>query len=478
MPKSMKNATPETIAPIEPAGPVLPATASQGGHAARTSAARVAAVLCGIGALYAFFVASALSIAWNLPRRILPLDPEQQALVFEALIGHAGLLVAAAAGYLAVRRRGRLPTWTPKAMSTVLVAIGFVSLDRLVGIYFPPSPSIPESPFELHAERGWTNRPNGTGLIRGFNISFDRWGLRLDEAEGPQDFAGKKRLLFVGDSITVGYWHQARFAYGRQAVEVLNRRHPGATLAALNGGTCGYDLAQELHWLRHEGLALAPNLVIVQLCLNDVTSQFDSRTAMVGDTFDPFLDVNRLTSCSGIRRALKALVMRTRFGADPPAIARSLEEEVVVQAALSDLPENLKARWNVVLELLGRFAETCERARVPMVLVYFPLKQQIAYADFSDLPQRTLAKRCRELGIPFLDLLPGFREAIGTGDVPAERAMIDAVHPTRLGHQVAGEALAAFLEDHHMIADLPGGGGRAAAEILKPDGGGRMLSPD
>ncbi len=418
-------------------------------HSVRNAPRRVTVLL--FGGLAVYFAVATVVLYGIIVAEPASLSQTQRILIeTDAILHGAGLAVAAVA-VAAVRGRRRItPRWPRLAAVSVLIAV-LASADRLVGIAFPPRP--PADPiFELHPTRGWTNRPNGYGRFRYFMVRFDEHGLRIDEDGAAPTRAGKYRILFIGDSVTMGFYHPARAAWSRRAVERLNRDLPEPRFVELNGSVCGYDTRQECDWLIHEGLALSPDLVVLQFCLNDISHQFDPTGGPDASRHDEFAWSGLPTSRSGIRRAVLALTLRARFGSDLLAAAAETEHFRVTKVLADNPSDRIEGAWATALSQLDRFADTCRRAGVPMVLVCFPIIDQMNAPDAPARPQKRLAAFAAEHDVPYLDLLPAYRAAVGTGREASGRLFKDPTHPTVEGHRIAGEALAAFLESRKLPA--------------------------
>jgi hypothetical protein len=85
-----------------------------------------------------------------------------------------------------------------------------------------------------------------------------------------------------------------------------------------------------------------------------------------------------------------------------------------------------------------------------MLLVAFPFAMQVTGPpEFPDVPQRDVAARCRDAGIPFLDLLPIFARETG----PTLFAEADFIHLSDKGHEVAARAIEDELTRLGIVSD-------------------------
>lgn len=114
---------------------------------------------------------------------------------------------------------------------------------------------------------GWTNRPLAAGPTRAAgqydtSARINSRGLRDREIVPARTGAGV-RVLCLGDSFTWGWGVGDDETYPK----VLERELPGSE--GINAGVCGWGTAQELLWLEREGLAYAPDAVVLGFYLND-----------------------------------------------------------------------------------------------------------------------------------------------------------------------------------------------------------------
>lgn len=419
------------------------------------SAVRITRVLTGIFTCYLVLMTSALVALRYLPRSVSPIGPAQHGLIIEAMLVHGGALLLVGLGLLLAMRAKRASIWVPRILSVVYIVCGVAVADQFVGVFFPPR-EVTNGAFVLHEARGWTNRPHNRAPIGKTPMYFDALGMRVDAAGETEVAHDAVSILFVGDSVTLGFKCSAREVYCRQTVELLQRRHRGVKIAALNGGTCGYDTRQECHWLTDVGLTLDPDLIVLQFCLNDVTRQFDPAFGQDFRRHEEFLWVARRDSRSGIRRAITELRMRMRFGHDLQAVAEQIEH-FALHDILKDQPdEHVEKSWRIVLNQLEFFVQRCREADVPMVLICFPVKEQIRDVAASRNPQDRLRRFAESQSIPFFDLLPAFHAAYGTGPDAADASFVDSTHPTITGNKVAGEALARFIEESDLLSMISG----------------------
>jgi len=271
--------------------------------------------------------------------------------------------------------------------------------------------------------------------------------------------AGSKRVLVLGDSIT----EQRAYV---DMLELMLNQQLEVLVDVWNMGVTGYSVLNELELLRHRALDLEPDLVVLQLCLNDfgvtpVLFEFE------GDLFwlrASTGSMDRLGLWLFERSALARLI-KLRTASGTMAGIGNAEHEAAVAAALVEMQR------------------LCQQRGIPFEVVLFPTlaareqwatSEEWTYTRFlelaaaHDIPLTDLTPRM--LGGAVDDLLryrgdPVFAELdaklaawevapsaavlirgmdlrlIGVGKGIQPHQYQDTTHPNFLGHYLAAEAL-------------------------------------
>lgn len=109
--------------------------------------------------------------------------------------------------------------------------------------------------------------PTPAGTAATWTIVTDAAGRRGPPV-GPRD-PSHYRVLCIGDSITFGFNVDQPDAFPRQLEALLTARWPGRTFEVINAGVPGWSWAQGVRYLVTEGLALAPDVVVMAHGTND-----------------------------------------------------------------------------------------------------------------------------------------------------------------------------------------------------------------
>ncbi len=275
----------------------------------------------------------------------------------------------------------------------------------------------------------WRLKPAAEGPL-----ATNELGLR----DGPYRADADLKVLLLGDSVAWGDGIAAREACFPQLLErELAAADPGRTYEVINAGVPGWATFQQARYLERFGLALGPDLVVLQFCLNDVTARYQALAEYGGDA--TFLGIDTRAAVPGLHgvllRGSRAYETLARF-LQRRARAR---EEYEVEKLLQD-------SWSPVLEeawerTLGELEEVVRLARaraVPLLVVLVPYRLQLQAPDRLRQPQDRLLAFLAARGVPAVDLLP--RLAPST---PGEALFRDPSHFTEAGHARTAELLLA-----------------------------------
>lgn len=282
-----------------------------------------------------------------------------------------------------------------------------------------------------------------TDPVTGVEYAVNQHGFRDRERDRARR-DGTFRIAVIGDSLTFGYGIALDATFAARLERNLASAHAGRTFEVLNLGVSGYNPYTEAALLRGVGLRYAPDLVLVQFCINDLndpTLHFDASTmhalgALPEAAFpDPAMRSARAPRLpERLDRACRASRLCTMLS-DAIGPARPLDE---MRAALAphDEPSEAEMAW-----LAGLYATMASEVRSQggeLAVVAFPYETQLAPGG-GDVAQQKLRALGERTGITVIDLRPAFRAAARVAD--AGPLFLDMWHPTARGHEVAADAL-------------------------------------
>ena len=271
---------------------------------------------------------------------------------------------------------------------------------------------------------------------------------RQDDNESP-----KRQVLILGDSISFG-GDVSREENFSAVLEHKLRESSGEPIAVWNSGTPGYNTTQEAALLREIGPRLKPDLVVVQLCLNDyeptlfvnARNVLERRVTVGSDHKEPgFL--------SGLFMPNKAILF---LKGKLQGLQKTYPEWFPVWAHYIHYVGR-KPGWKEVKESLLSIRDWVKHRNSALLLVLFPVEQQLRIKDAA--LQRDIANFAKLEGIHYLDLYASFEQRWRDGlfiDYSTMYHTADKVHLSPTGHALAAEEIAsAILSNSHYYLNLP-----------------------
>ncbi|MBI5670064.1 MAG: SGNH/GDSL hydrolase family protein [Chloroflexi bacterium] len=320
--------------------------------------------------------------------------------------------------------------------------------------------------------------------VRPYWLKTNSAGLRnTDEVNDSPDVF---RVLAVGDSFMYGMYVHNPETFPARLEETLNQRL-NTPVQVLNAGVPGYTIADELDYLKDKGLALNPDLVIFGFYTNDIFDfyptmrQYFARPVVLSYAEAPpapptplqaFLRDN-VALYSAYRR-LRGQVGQARIEAEVNRITPTVPglEQVYKDITFlqPDAPD-YQDEWQMYEKTLREAFALLRERGIPAAMIAWPdLSQMPLDGGMPDVPQRALTRITGDEGVPFLDLLPVYREA---GDItnlylmyynPNAQVDLNAPdaavqiysgdgHPSAYGHLVAARALADVLDENRLLPE-------------------------
>ncbi len=285
--------------------------------------------------------------------------------------------------------------------------------------------------------RGYVLRPGRSGV--------NSLGVRHAELAvvKPDD---ERRLLLIGDSVT---WPDDGYAaLLQQAFAATTKPH----IDVVNAAVPGYTTHQERCHLECLCEPVAPDLVVLQFCLNDnhrflhqlagdghwlITAE--ARRALLPEGDDPW---TRWCRWSYLALEVRQRLFALEHGHGGPF---PWQHDPAFAAAWRD------DSWALVDSEIGAMHQLLQSRSVPLLVLAVPFEPQLRDESrlrdraYTEKPQARLAALCAARGLPLLDLLPVF---LAHRD---EALFVDAIHLTPRGHQLVAERLLARLHAEHLL---------------------------
>lgn len=250
-------------------------------------------------------------------------------------------------------------------------------------------------------------------------IEINSRGLREREISLDR-VTGKPRILVLGDSFAFGMGVEAEEALPRQ----LENRIPGTEV--LNAGCSGWSTRQEYDFLRTDGMAFRPDLVLLVFCENDP----------VENSFQYRFQNGRLLSSEEPAGGLAAA---DRWWASHSAAYVILRH--VVRKLSGRVPTGTTEQdWAEEDRLLSKISAECRNAGARLVVLSVPGRGPDGVPK-SQHWDRDLRETCDRQGVPLIDPLSEF--LLSPPNRPIGFRLDD--HWTQWGHEAAAAAAASAI---------------------------------
>jgi lysophospholipase L1-like esterase len=269
--------------------------------------------------------------------------------------------------------------------------------------------------------------------------SINSLGLR-DTELGGHPAPGVCRLMALGDSFTFGQGVLADSTYPELLERRLNSGSPTARFEVVNAGKPGWSTADELEFLRTQGLQMHPDVLILQFYANDI--EIEERK--LAET--PAQRVRRLVT-RPFRRSYVIFSLRYRFDgmlAQAKGEVSDENESATLVAARRRIAD-ASPEWTHFQEALGELARVAKEAELPVVALLFPRPGVASEANRGI--HAAVGAEARGLGMHVVDLMDDLQA------VPRSAQYVSPMdnHPSAAAHAVAAERLERELVRERLI---------------------------
>lgn len=350
-------------------------------------------------------------------------------------------------------RRRRLLRKLAAALVAFTISFGLCELAARIVFPAPPDPTrTPQIVYVYSKDLGYIHLPNQEGWIDDGFVTINALGFRgpAPQAPRPDDVL---RVLVIGSSNTAGWGVNDDETYCTRLENQLPRESlAGRPAEVLNWSVSGYKMEHKERLLRHYGLALKPDLLLVDFSDYDLFAPDDTphvgqdlelaaapTIAHTGQTFrlmpEPSWPNRLLRKSRALYVAKNGLygLMVALGGSE----GRASNEIALLEGRSS--PE-IDAAWQKVEVSLERVARLTEAMTGRVGVLVFPVREQVAKDYPNEQYQSRLKAAAERLGLFVVDPLPRFREHAGRLNelfIPYDRG-----HPGPLGHQLIADAIA------------------------------------
>jgi lysophospholipase L1-like esterase len=316
---------------------------------------------------------------------------------------------------------------------------------------------------------GWMGLPNVSAILSPPPTAKDMEDMRvimngegfLDDSPPVSRQTGVKRLLFLGDSFTIGLGLPKTERFTDLIKDDLE---PGWIV--MNMGMWGYSTDQELLVLEEKGLKYAPDVVVLCMFLDDL---FCNNLLSVNDGI--YIKPRFSLAANGAlmlenvpvpnnhgRSALFNLVL-TRLYKIRNRLGMGKEFSRRGWISVYDTEYLAQGGYHLTLRLVAEIHALTKMRGIDFLLVLIPDRDQVDGEKITaretgyygipshrldlHLPQKVLQVFCRQMGIPLLDLLPAFKH------YKSQEALFfeNDLHWTKAGHRLAAGQVLKRLQE-------------------------------
>jgi len=337
-----------------------------------------------------------------------------------------------------------------------LIAIGLVlgllAVEQAVPYYWHGRVNYGwDGSFEYDPLLGWRNRSDFSMVGKSpdsvsgrLEYTHNSRGLR-DEEYPYKKPEGTYRILMLGDSFVYGDGVQQSEAFP-EVLESLLQEH--GSFEVINSGVTGYGLTQETLYYETEGYKYEPDLVMLVFYHNDLTDlvkekeppkpKFQLVDGQLKLHNVPYPHPSQLetrdTEEEWLSAVGKGLTKQLQFSETRALIEGAWEARAPRCMEPFDPPAYWGYAWQTVEAILRRLSESVEEHGSRLMVVTTPPHKEWM-GCWTSPDAEVMNYICTHMGIPHIDLLPGFSQS---GTQPYFRRDL---HWNTAGHRLAAHII-------------------------------------
>jgi lysophospholipase L1-like esterase len=230
------------------------------------------------------------------------------------------------------------------------------------------------------------HRPNAEGTYYGAAIRTNSLGFR--DNEYPQlKPTEKKRILFLGDSFTLGWGVSFADTFTKRVESRFLKN--GRKVEAINLGVGNYNSAMEVELFKQKGLMLHPDAVVLMYYINDAEPT-------------PIVDAN---SYRWLKHFYLPAYLSTKF----KQIKMMKEQKDWLLAHYQSIYNHGSTGFGVNSRALLELIDICKTHKIMMLMVNIPDLRRLKNYPFTFATDhiRNIASNNQ---VPFFDLMPIFEK--------------------------------------------------------------------
>lgn len=284
-----------------------------------------------------------------------------------------------------------------------------------------------------------------TNFINDYGIRVNYNSLGFIGSEVAPKSKGVLRILALGDSITESPYLKQEERYIERVAEALVNKYK-INVEVVNAATAGYNTWQELGMLKGKGIALAPDLIIVGICLNDYVRVMPTlKKTLFGRVCENLRDGSKarhfdfLYQRSDLYKLVYDLLYNMRRG-----IHSEEGYETYMERYAFDIKEKDFLNWR---KPFLDMAEVAAGGNSEILFVIFPLKNEVLNKEpYSYEP---LSDFFKKEWFYYIDLIGDFNAYSRDNNVLFRTK--DLIHPNALGHRIAAERISEYIINKNLL---------------------------
>ncbi|MBI5674623.1 MAG: SGNH/GDSL hydrolase family protein [Nitrospirae bacterium] len=263
---------------------------------------------------------------------------------------------------------------------------------------------------------GHVHRPNSSARLMNVMVNINSDGLR--DREYAIQKGDKYRIIFLGDSLTLGWGVKQEDVFENLLEQEINKIYP---TEIINFGTGNYNTEQEVNLFIEKGLKYKPDKAVLFYFINDAEKTPKKSTLW-------FLAHSRLLSFywSRIHGAINNIVQSKTFN------------EYYV-----DLYRHDQIGWINTQKAFLQLKDVCRLNNIELQVVLLPELHNLKNYPFKK-EYNLVASFLRNNDIAWLDLTPLFENYENSMELWVS---LDDAHPNKLAHRMITEYALDFISD-------------------------------
>ncbi|MGD2085916.1 MAG: SGNH/GDSL hydrolase family protein [Candidatus Aminicenantes bacterium] len=277
-------------------------------------------------------------------------------------------------------------------------------------------------------------RPNSDLKLekRGVEIKINAFGFR--DKNYHLNKGDKKRIIFIGDSLTYGWSINLHETYHKQLEEMLHAKDYNTDVMGM--GIVGYNTVQEYHLIKEKGVKFNPDIIVLQMCCNDFRRTLGIKKEKKGKNYCliPYRDVAipYVLAKSSFTRFLMRCSHLYKF------INLKLEQLIKKWNKNYTVKEYFLMGEEKSFRYLKKIKKFLDEEGIKFCAVIFPNRKTREKYSYASLHKR-IGNVLTNMHVPYIDLYREFN-ITGPGDIWADKS-----HPNGKGNRIAADTLLDFL---------------------------------